>query len=199
MLESMNVKKEKLEDISEFIVGVIGWKGLSTKHYTDDGVPMIRIVDIKNGQIDMSKVIKVLQEKYDEQPQIHLEAGEIVFSKAGTLGLAAKVHEGLGEICFNAALCRIKIKAEYNPDYILVVLLSKIGQMQALRNANGIAQPDLTLDEIRSFLIPIPDEETQNKVIESYFSGMKNYREKLKEAKESYQNMLKDIDKTITS
>ncbi len=70
-----------MSDIAK-VTAMIGWKGLTTDDYVDeDGVYLLRTVDIKDNYIDLENAVMAKREKVYEQPQIILKQGDIIFFK----------------------------------------------------------------------------------------------------------------------
>ena len=64
----------------------IGWRGLSSDEYTDDGPYLIAGKHLVNDKIDWQSCDHVSQWRYEESPEIALRVGDVVVSKDGTIG-----------------------------------------------------------------------------------------------------------------
>jgi len=153
---------KKVSDIAK-VTAMIGWKGLTTDDYVDeDGVYLLRTVDIKDNYIDLENAVMAKREKVYEQPQIFLKQGDIIFSKDGTLGITAIVprHQNK-EMCVGSTLARIRLNSNLDNYYVCAAFMSKIVQAQIGYFTSGIAQPHITQEYINKLEIPIPSPEIQ--------------------------------------
>jgi type I restriction enzyme S subunit len=142
----------ELADIS----AMIGWKGLTTEHYTETGPWLLRGVEITNGVIDFDALVSVAQDKYDEQPQIHLQKGDVALSKDGTIGKAVTVPELPQAMAVGSTVARLRLRSEdaINPYYLEHALNHEALQIQIRSFATGMAQPHITQEWIERLQVP---------------------------------------------
>lgn len=181
---------KKVSDIAK-VTAMIGWKGLTTDDYVDeDGVYLLRTVDIKNNYIDLENTVMAKREKVYEQPQIILKQGDIIFSKDGTLGITAIVpsHQNR-EMCVGSTLARIRLNSNLDNYYVCAVFMSKIVQVQIRYFTSGIAQPHITQEYINKLEVPIPSPEIQ-KYIGDKVRKAEELREKAKRLKKEAEDIL---------
>lgn len=181
---------KKVSDIA-IVTAMIGWKGLTTDDYVDeDGVYLLRTVDIKDNYIDLENAIMAKREKVYEQPQIILKQGDIIFSKDGTLGITAIVprHQNK-EMCVGSTLARIRLNSNLDNYYVCAAFMSKIVQVQIGYFTSGIAQPHITQEYINKLEIPIPSPEIQ-KYIGDKVRKAEELREEAKRLKKEAEEIL---------
>ena len=127
--------------------------------YTDkkEGIPFIRITDIKNGKIELSSVLYIKPEIHNNMlKRTNLKPQDVLLSIAGTIGISTVVPKSLGEANINQALVRLELKKEkIRPDYLSWVLNSPIGKIQTDRFARPSVQANLK--EVKALKIPVPD------------------------------------------
>ena len=156
--------------------------------YQTEGIPFIRISDISKFGIS--------------EPEIHLNRNEfdldelkpkkdtILLSKDGSVGIAFKVEEDM-DLITSSALLHLKLKTkEVLPDYLTLVLNSKLTQMQAERDAGGSIIQHWRPDEIKQVLIPILPMDVQkelSKQIQQSFKLRKESKRLLEVAKTSVE------------
>lgn len=140
---------------------MIGWKGLTTEHYTDAGPWLLRGVEITDGVIDFDALVSVAQDKYDEQPQIHLQKGDVALSKDGTIGKAAVIPELPQAMAVGSTVARLRLRSPdaINPYYLEHVLNHEVLQIQIRSFATGMAQPHITQEWIERLQVPRCTEE----------------------------------------
>ncbi|HBY1066187.1 TPA: hypothetical protein MIP66_21975, partial [Klebsiella pneumoniae] len=92
--------------------------------------------------------------------------GDILLSKNGTIGIT-KIVDWDWEFSVFVSLCLIKIKREnIDPRYIQLVLQSELVKHQIKARSKTGTITNLHLEEIREFLIPIPQIKEQIQIVE---------------------------------
>lgn len=72
----------------------IGWQGLKKEEYLRDGYSyLIGGTDFHNGKINLDGISYVSKERYDMDPNIQVEANNVLVTKDGTIGKVALVPE----------------------------------------------------------------------------------------------------------
>ena len=165
---------------------------ISPDKYLEEGVPLIRVKDIKGGFLDYSTMVYISEEDHEKEKKTELNVGDIVFSKVGTVGEVAIIDKKSN---FSQNVLGIKIKKkEINPKYLLCFLLSPAGNYQIKRAEMISVQPKLELTDIRELLVPVASSEFQNTVA-SIVDASKEKRDKSSETySEAEQMLLKEIN-----
>ncbi|MCA1916048.1 MAG: restriction endonuclease subunit S [Methanospirillum hungatei] len=143
-----------------------------TPEYIDNGVPIIRISDINNGDLDVSEAktvdlatYQVFSKKY--QPQ----KNDILISRVGSIGSISLVKENqifcLGQNC-------AVIRPLINPLYLFHVLLSDFIKEQIQLVLVGSTLKTLSLEDIKGLRIPIWNQEILDDIIDAFL--IKNKR-----------------------
>lgn len=141
-------------------------------YYQDEGIPFIRVSDISKFGIQESE-IKLPYDVDDNLERLYPKKDTILFSKDGSIGIAYKVDKDL-KVITSGALLHLSIKDinKVLPEYLTLVLNSRIVQMQAERDSNGAIIQHWRIDEISNVLIPVAPMEIQtdikNKINESF-------------------------------
>lgn len=188
-----------IEEISDYIgSGATPRAGGSDYTTEDEGIPFIRIVNVKNNTIVLDDVLYI-------KPEIHqgmlrrtqLKPNDVLLSMAGTIGLSVVVPENFGEVNINQALARIMLKEGYNPYYISSILNSQIGKIQTDRLSRPAVQANINLEEIRALKTPIPPLQIQNKIAEEVKQRMQKAEQLQKEAKEVLEEAKERAERII--
>ncbi|HDM8042047.1 TPA: restriction endonuclease subunit S [Vibrio campbellii] len=159
LLDGNKVKLDKLKDVYS-ISAMVGWKGLTTEHYVDEGPWLLRGVEFSNGVIDFDSLVMVDRSKYLEQPQIHLQEGDVALSKDGTIGKAIVIPKVDNEFAVGSTVARLRKKdVTLDPYYLELALNHEFLQVQVESYATGVAQPHITQEWIAQLLIPRIDNE----------------------------------------
>ena len=155
-IKKSSFKTAPLNELVE-ISAMVGWKGLTTEFYRKSGPWLLRGVEFNNGVIDFEKLVSIDREKFIEQPQIHLEKGDIAFSKDGTIGKAVVIPELNNDLAAGSTIARLRIKKHLglNPYYLDFVLNHQIVNTQVESFATGVAQPHITQEWIAQLIIPL--------------------------------------------
>ncbi|BAU42509.1 hypothetical protein [Leptolyngbya sp. O-77] len=103
-----------------------------------DSVPYLRITNLKEDGIDWTDVLRIEPEVHKQLPKSKVYPGDILYSMAGTIGLAVLAAESLGVCNSNQAIAKIRLKPDsLNPNYLVAFLNSRLGRYQSERIANG--------------------------------------------------------------
>jgi type I restriction enzyme S subunit len=131
---------------------------LKSSSYLKEGVPFVRIENIKGGfEISTAEIIYISEEDNKRLKNSQLFVDDLVLSKVGnTIGYYARVDEELSRCNISENNIGIKLRdfPEYKRHYILTYLNSKVGNILTLRRISGNAQPKLNVFDISE--IPIP-------------------------------------------
>ncbi|MFA7654413.1 MAG: restriction endonuclease subunit S [Candidatus Magasanikbacteria bacterium] len=156
---------------------------LKSDMYTDHGVPFIRIGDIVDLFISKKNLVYIPEKEHIRLFSTHLDAGDIILSKIGTVGRLSVITPDLGKI--NISENNIGIKLDDLPEnrkiFLLFFLLSKYGQFQILRKASGNIQLKLNVSDVEDIFVPQIDDKNINFLLKLYknltslFEEYKNY------------------------
>jgi type I restriction enzyme, S subunit len=132
----------------------------------ESAIPYLRVTNLKEDGIDWSDVLKISPEVHEQLPKSKVYSGDILYSMAGTIGLAALAPENLGECNSNQAIAKIRLKpGTLNPSYLAAFLNSRLGRFQSERISNGQTVLNINLGEIGKILIPVPPLDIQHALV----------------------------------
>ena len=157
-----DIKHVQLSEIAELIT-----KGTTPTtlgyEFQDDGVNFLKVecFDEIGGFIE-SKVAHISEECHEKLKRSQLKAGDILFSIAGAIGRVAIVAEEMLPANTNQALAIIRISDDevYLP-YIKLILTSPIVKEQFEKKKQGVAQLNLSLNDINEISVPLPSKDKQ--------------------------------------
>ena len=86
----------------------IGWRGLSSDEYTDDGPYLIAGKHVVNNKIEWQSCDHLSQWRYEESPEIALRVGDVVVSKDGTIGRVARLDALPGPATLNGTMMLVR-------------------------------------------------------------------------------------------
>ena len=181
-LANTGIHFDRLGTLSE-ITAMVGWKGLTTEHYTDEGPLLVRGVDFEDGQFNVQGMVRVDVHKYAEQPQIHLRKGDVVFTKDGSVGKAIVVPDFGQPACAGSTVARLRPDVSVDPFYLEAVLGSSVALVQTASFVTGLAQPHLTQEWIAEILVPrLACEQSVAKSIRKHHNAIVEARQLLEQA-----------------
>lgn len=141
-----------------------------TPKYTNVGIPMIRVTEIKNSFLELAEALKVSNEDYKKYTTNYVpQMGDIILARVGAF---------LGEFAYvdtNDKFCIGQNTTILNPrkhnKYIYYNLISPLTQLRLQREAAGSAYKSVGVDTIKNFSIELPDDDVQaGKIGELLFS-----------------------------
>ena len=93
-----------------------------------------------------------------------VNAGDIVLSIVGTIGLVAIVGKSLDKANLTENCVKLASLTGIDRDYLYYFLKSSFGQQEIARGTVGAVQAKLPIKNIQDITIPLPDEFTQRKI-----------------------------------
>ena len=167
------------KNFDEVVSNIIN--GAEIREYVEeDGLPYLRVSDIKEFFIDLSSVVYVTKESKIKQ-NIKLKEDDILLSRSGSLAIAAVVTPDLSDSIISSHLMRISVRG-INPYFLVTFLNSKFGKAQIMQRNNGTIVPEINHPSLKSLSVPILSEDTQ-KEIEKI---VRNAYEKVQESNKIY-------------
>ncbi|MBD1808105.1 restriction endonuclease subunit S [Microcoleus sp. FACHB-SPT15] len=134
-----------------------------TEFFVDEGVPFLRVQNIQEYGVDLTKNTKYISVEYHEQlKKSQLQPGDILLTTKAVIGVAAVVDEHLGKCNISQNLVRIRLKNGINPHYVAVLLNTKLGRMQTETAATGPNQKYLNFERIQDLKITLPPQPIQD-------------------------------------
>jgi len=153
------IKVVRLSEITTRITDGVHQK----PNYTENGVPFISVKNITTGSLKFEdcKFIS-LDDHLKFTKRCKAERLDILYTKVGaTYGRPALVNTDC-EFSIYVSVCLIKPdKKLIDPFFLNAALGTTAVKSQADRKIKGIGVPDLHLDQIQNFLIPLPSMKEQ--------------------------------------
>ena len=122
-----------------FLKGRIGWQGLKSDEYQEDGPFLVTGKDFKNGKIDWMSCVHITEKRFDEAPEIHIRENDLLITKDGTVGKVAIAKNCPLKVSLNSGvlLIRSKNNSFFDQKFLYYVLCSNIFWMWFLSTLNG--------------------------------------------------------------
>jgi type I restriction enzyme S subunit len=116
---------EKVKHIAK-LNGRIGWQGLTSDEYSDEGAYLVTGTDFSNGVINWNSCVHVSIGRWEEAPDIQLEDGDLLITKDGTVGKLALAKNLPSEATLNSGVLLIRTNSLCDKHYLFWVLSSEI-------------------------------------------------------------------------
>ncbi|MGO0039005.1 restriction endonuclease subunit S [Streptococcus suis] len=106
--------------------GRIGWQGLTSAEYKEEGPYLITGTDFLDGKINFETAVHIDEKRWFEAKQIQVENGDLLITKDGTVGKVA-IIEGLNEkASLNSGVLRIQTTENISRRFLFYVLKSDV-------------------------------------------------------------------------
>lgn len=175
------------EEIFPFVTsGSRGWAA----YYAQEGAIFLRVGNLDHDTIklDLSELQYVNPPTGAEGKRTRIEVGDILISITADIGMVALIREDIGEAYINQHLCLARQSGKYCGPYLAYYLASPSGGLaQLVEMQRGMTKAGLTLGDIRSLKIVIPDLDEQQEIVrrvETLFAYADRLEAQYKQARE---------------
>ncbi|HEX7348321.1 MAG TPA: hypothetical protein VF264_01555 [Rhodanobacteraceae bacterium] len=137
--------------------------GVEIREYQDEGVPYLRVGDLRNFTVSPDQVKRVAPDAAArEMSKVRLQSGDVLVSRSGSLAVTGVVEPGWQHALISSHLIRVRIADEaFDPYYVAVFLAVLPGRMQIEQQSNGGVQPEINQPALKRVLIPRLDGRVQ--------------------------------------
>jgi type I restriction enzyme S subunit len=163
----------RLGEIVSLINGDRGKNYPNVNEYVTEGIPWINTGHIlPNGTLSERKMNFITEEKFKSLNSGKIQSGDLVYCLRGaTFGKTAFVYPfEAGAIASSLVIIRPINIALGN--FLYNYLISKTARQQLLRFDNGSAQPNLSANNVKLYLTPLPAHQEQQIIVEKVNSLM---------------------------
>jgi type I restriction enzyme S subunit len=140
-----------------------GWTSAAAKDV--DGPRMLRTTDITHGPIHWASVPGALSPPLDEA-KFELADGDIVISRAGSVGFSALIRKPPLPAIFASYLMRLRPHPSVHPPYLAAFLKSDQYWRQVSSVTDGIAIPNINASKLSNVLVPVPPPDEQRRIVD---------------------------------
>jgi type I restriction enzyme S subunit len=157
--ESQKWEKKKLGEVCEIINGF----AFKSENFVKKGTPLIRISELQNNFVDISNSVKVPLSFLDDYCAFAVKKGDILIAMSGAttgkigfynLDSTSLLNQRVGKFAPDENLL---LRSYLN--YFVLTISQKI-----LKSSYGSAQPNISTNEIKEFIIPIPPLPEQKRI-----------------------------------
>ena len=111
-----------------YVKGRVGWKGLKSSEFLDKGFAyLVTGTDFIKGRVNWEDCYHIDKERYEEDPYIQLENGDLLITKDGTIGKLAIVSNLDKPACLNSGIFVVRpLSNELSTRYLYWILGSEV-------------------------------------------------------------------------
>lgn len=204
-----NWKIDKIKYLSN-LYGRIGWQGLTSEEYIDEGPFLVTGVDFCKGKIDWSSCVHISEKRWEQADKIQLKNNDLLITKDGTVGKVAVVDNLDGKASLNSGVLLIDLDDKNSKKYLYWVLSSDVfWTWFNYKNSGNSTILHLYQKDFNEFIYAMPNLLEQNKIaefldkkcaeIDSISSKIEKQIELLKDYKKSLitETVTKGLDKNV--
>ena len=118
-------KLDKIKYIAN-LYGRIGWQGLTSEEYIDEGPFLVTGVDFCKGRIDWNSCVHISEKRWEQADKIQIKNEDLLITKDGTVGKVAIVNDLNGKASLNSGVLLIDLKDKNSKKYLYWVLCSDV-------------------------------------------------------------------------
>lgn len=145
--------------------GRIGWQGLTSDEYIDEGPYLITGIDFKDGGIDWDNCVHISEKRWAEAPEIHIKNGDLLITKDGTVGKVAIVSGLDGKASLNSGVLLVRTYENFDKRFLFWVLQSEeFWTWFRLKNAGNSTIIHLYQGDFAEFGYTFPEIEEQQQI-----------------------------------
>ena len=187
-------EQRKLGEVAEFYNGDRGPNYPKPSEIVEQGVPFINAGDLINGHIDYHNCKHITSDKFNQLNGAKLKINDIVYCIRGTIGKNGLVNSDANATIASSLVCIRPVKLR--PLFLFQILNSSIEERQRKMVDEGAAQPNISATNLKKFLIPVPNDNEQEKIGE-VFSKLNHLitlqQRKLEQLKQLKKAMLQQL------
>ena len=142
----------------------IGLVTTMTKHYVDNGVPLIRNSDIKQNEIRKEKIVYLSENFASESEHRKLKLNDIVTVHTGEVGVSAVIKQDMvGSLGFATLNSRLNLKKVF-PEYLCWYFNSDHFTSWCVAMSTGDGRQNLNLKDFVRAVVFLPHLNEQQKI-----------------------------------
>lgn len=135
------------------------WQGFQ---YSSDGMLFVTSENVREGYLDITEPKYLPLEFHEKIKRSKLKKMDILINLVGgSIGRSCQILTELGEANINQAVAIFRVKAPFDSRYISIYFQSNSCIERILDMQVDAARPNVSLTDLRNFLIPIPTSKEQ--------------------------------------
>ena len=148
-----------------YVKGRIGWQGLTTSEYIDEGPFLVTGTDFQQGVVDWNTCQHVSEDRYDQDEYIQLQENDLLITKDGTIGKIALAKDFHGKATLNSGVFVTRPRnGTYTNDFMFWILNSKVFDEYIEFIKTGTTISHLYQNTFVEFAYPLPGADEQEQI-----------------------------------
>lgn len=140
-----------------YMKGRIGWQGLTSDEFIDEGPYLVTGTDFDNGRVCWDRSYHVSEKRYEEAPEIQLKIGDLLVTKDGTIGKLAYIDALPGKASLNSHLLVMRpLQNKYINRFLFWMLSSSVFVEYYSLVSDGSTMDSLSQEKMGDFVFPTP-------------------------------------------
>jgi len=192
----INKGKYKTQKLENFITKI--HYGASTSNaYVDNGIPLLRILNLKSNYIDLLNVAHLPENFRKELGNAFVKNGDLLISRSGTVGVVSVVPKEVDGFAFGSFMIKFCLNDKINKEFVSIWLNNKLNKLLTEREKIGAIQGNITIGTIKDFDIPVPPLAIQDKIVKKikfYYSQAQKLKDEasngLQEARDKVEGII---------
>lgn len=179
------------------LYGRIGWQGLTSEEYIDEGPFLVTGIDFCKGRIDWNNCVHISEKRWEQADKIQIKNEDLLITKDGTVGKVAIVSDLKGKASLNSGVLLIDLKDKNSKKYLYWVLCSDVfWTWFNYKNSGNSTILHLYQKDFNEFIYTIPELKEQ-KLIANFLDKKGSEINAIIEKIENQINLLKDYKKSL--
>jgi len=186
---------KRLGDVCNFQNGF----AFKSKTYKDEGTPVVRITNIQDEKLDLTKIVYIDPKNYNKDlSKYKIIKGDLLIAMSGATTGKIGIHKTDEELLLNQRVGKFEPKQTLDKTYLLNFLKTKVEESLAI--SAGAAQPNLSTEQIKGFETPLPPLPEQQRIVvilDKAFTAIatakENAQQNLLNAKELFESYLQEV------
>lgn len=168
-------EQRKLGDISEIKTGPFG-STLHADDYVSDGTPIITTEHFKTGALPRSKngLPQVSDSDYKRLTAYTLDAGDIVFSRVGSVDINALITPFQSNWLFSGRVLRVRPQTDVSSQFLHTRLETESIKTDIRTRAVGQTMPSINTEILKITPLVLPSSVAEQEQIGTYFAALDN-------------------------
>lgn len=110
-----------------YVKARIGWHGLKSDEFTDEGPYLVTGSDFKNRTVDWASCYHCTNERFEQDKYIQLEEGDLLITKDGTIGKLILVESLPGKATLNSGIFVVRpLQKKYSTRFYFWIMQSSV-------------------------------------------------------------------------
>jgi type I restriction enzyme S subunit len=141
------------------------WQGFE---YSNDGMLFVTSENVRNGFLDLREPKYLPLAFHEKLKRTKLQKDDILINLVGaSIGRSCQIQEDLGEANVNQAVAVYRVRKEYCSEFVACCFQALSTIKRILEMQVDAALPNISLGDLRRFLIPFPPAAEQRAIAEA--------------------------------